>query len=382
MRQSVLFLWVAVAAPCMLCANCHCSDPQRSPNAADRVGGTPSQLWAQENPSPRHEPAEWTAPNPLLDPSFQTTTTEHFVMFHEPGAGYVAGACRTLECAYENFYDVFSQAGFDLSRSKDRLVWICFPGKSDFNTYALQAEGMDLSWLDGYYSTLTNRVAIVQRDQGVRRPERAVPSRGSGSEATVAAHRAPQDGVLAMAAAGQPFDVTRLTHEVAHQLSFNSGIQKRGMMYPLWISEGLATNFEFDGTGSAGLAHGNAARCNGLLGAYAAGELVPLRQFVVQTTVSPDLHVGRRTYAQAWGFFQFILVEYPESLRVYLQRVAKDYPAHRDAATMLAEFTEAFGSPDVLDGSWKAFLVRQAQQASANRSILSALPDAGAARTP
>jgi hypothetical protein len=185
-----------------------------------------------------------------------------------------------------------------------------------------------------------------------------------------------------MAAAGQPFDVTRLTHEVAHQLSFNSGIQKRGVMYPLWISEGLATNFEFDGTGSAGPAHGNTARCNGLLEAYAAGELVPLRQFVVQTTVSPDLHVGRRTYAQAWGFFQFILAEHPESLRVYLQRVAKNHPAHQDAATMLAEFAEVFGSPDVLEEAWKAFLVRQAQQASANRSIASALPDAGAARTP
>jgi hypothetical protein len=367
MRQFVLFLWVAVAAPCILCANCHCSEPQRSPNAVDRAGETPSPLWAQRTPSPRDDPAELTAPNPLLDASFQTTTTEHFVLFHEPGAGYVAGACRTLEYAYENFYGVFSKAGFDLSRSKDRLVWICFPRKSGFNRYALQAEGMDLSWLDGYYSTLTNRVAIVQRDQGVRRPEEAVPSRASSSEAVVAAPRSPQEGVLAMAAAGQPFDVTRLTHEVAHQLSFNSGIQKRGVMYPLWVSEGLATNFEFDGTGSAGLAHGNTARCNGLLEAYAAGELTPLRQFVVQTTVSPDLRVGRRTYAQAWGFFQFILAEHPADLRTYLQRRAKDHPNHQDAAAMLAEFTAAFGSPDALEASWNAFLARQAQQISARR---------------
>jgi hypothetical protein len=335
------------------------------------------------------------APNPLLDASFQTTTTEHFVLFHEPGAGYVAGACGTLEYAYEYFYDVFAKAGFDLSRSKDRLVWIGFPRKSGFNRYALQAEGMDLSWLDGYYSTLTNRVAIVQTDQKARRREEAVPPSGSGPEAVVAAHRSPREGVgsqtrssafggpvLAMAATGQQFDVTRLTHEVAHQLSFNSGIQKRGVMYPLWISEGLATNFEFDGTGSAGLEHCNTARCNGLLEAYAAGELVPLRPFVVQTTVAPDLHVGRRHYAQAWGFFQFILAEHPESLRIYLQRVAKNRPDHRDATTMLAEFTEAFGLPDALEESWKAFLVRQAQQASASRSVASTTPNTGATRTP
>jgi hypothetical protein len=204
---------------------------------------------------------------------------------------------------------------------------------------------MDLSWLDGYYSTLTNRVAIVQRDPGGRRLEEAVPSRAGSSGVAVAAHRSAQEGVLAMAA-GQPFDVTRLTHEVAHQLSFNSGIQKQGVMYPLWISEGLATNFEFDGTGSTGLAHGNAARCKGLLETYAAGELVPLRQFVVQTTVSPDLRAGRRTYAQAWGFFQFILAEHPAALRTYLQRMAEDHLSHPDAAAMLAEFTAAFGSPD------------------------------------
>jgi len=339
-------------------------------------------LRAQKAALPSREPAGLTAPNPLLDASFQSTTTEHFVLFHEPGAGYVAAACRTLEYAYEHFYDIFSQAGFDLGRSQDRLVWICFPRKSGFSQYALRAEGMDLSWLDGYYSTLTNRVAIVQRDQKALRSEEAVPPSGSGPEAVVAAHRSPQDGVLALPATEPQFDVTRLTHEVAHQLSFNSGIQKRGVMYPLWVSEGLATNFEFDGTGSAGLAHCNTARCKGLLEAYAAGELVPLRQFVVQTTVSPDLHVGRRCYAQAWGFFQFMLTEYPESLRLYLQRVANDHSDHRGPSTMLAEFTEVFGSPDALEGAWRAFLTRQAQQASAHRWAASAMPKGDTTSTP
>jgi len=372
MRQSVLLLQVAVAALGILCSNCHCSEPQRSASAISRAGVILPLQAAQNTSRPSGESVEATAPNPLLDASFQTTPTEHFVLFHEPGANYVAGACRTMEYAYENFYDVFSKAGFDPSRSKDRLVWICFPRKSSFSRYALQAEGMDLSWLDGYYSTLTNRVAVVQRDQKAPRPEEAAPPSGSGPETVVAAHRAPQDGVLAMAATGQQFDVTRLTHEVAHQLSFNSGIQKRGVTYPLWISEGLATNFEFNGTGGAGLEHGNTPRRNGLLEAYAAGELAPLRQFVVQTTVVPDLHVGRRYYAQAWGFFQFILTERPESLRIYLQRLARNRADHRDAATMLAEFMEAFGSPDALEAPWQAFLARQAEQASAGRVPTSA----------
>ncbi|MCX5646562.1 MAG: DUF1570 domain-containing protein [Phycisphaerae bacterium] len=310
-------------------------------------------------------------PGPGLLPgaSFETTATEHFVLFHEPDAGYVAGACRTLEYAYGHFYEVFSLAGFDLTRSEDRLVWLCFPQKSTFSEYALQVEGMDLSWLDGYYSTLTNRVAIVQTDQKARLRRKAAPEPpASDVPVAVAANRSPREGVLPMSAVGQRFDVTRLTHEVAHQLSFNSGIQKRGVAYPLWVSEGLATNFEFDTSVTAGLAHGNAARCQGLLEAYAEGNLVPLRQFVVQTTVPPDAQVGRRYYAQAWGFFQFVLTERPENLRTYLDRLAQTRPEHHDERALLAEFTEAFGAPEVLELSWNAFLASQAQQVSANRT--------------
>jgi len=76
------------------------------------VGATLLLQVAEKAPAPSGESAEPTAPNPLLDASFQTTTTEHFVMFHEPGAAYVAGACRTLEYAYGHFYAAFSQAGF------------------------------------------------------------------------------------------------------------------------------------------------------------------------------------------------------------------------------------------------------------------------------
>jgi hypothetical protein len=318
---------------------------------------------------------------PLLDASFATTATEHFLLFHEPDASYVAGACGTLEYAYGRFYEAFSQTGFDLSCSSDRLIWICFPQKSDFSKYALRVEGMDLSWLDGYYSTLTNRVAIVQpTDRKTRRPEETAGPSGSDVQVAVAANRSPHEGVLPLSAEGQRFDVTRLTHEVAHQLSFNSGIQKRGVIYPLWISEGLATNFEFDGSVTAGLEHGNAARCKGLLEAYAAGELVPLRQFVVQTTVPPDAHVGRCYYAQAWAFFQFVLTERPENLRTYLRRLAQKRPEHRDADTLLAEFVGAFGSPETLELAWNAFLARLAQQASAIRAGVSTRDCSGAAR--
>jgi len=394
MRQSVLLLFAVVGALCILCSSCRCSEHAGAREAAHQILGSQATLPVQKAALLGSESTDPETLVPLLDASFEATTTEHFVLLHEPDAAYVAGACRTLEYAYAHFYEVFAHAGFDLSRAKDRLLWICFPQKSGFSKYALRVEGMDLSWLDGYYSTLTNRVAVVQPDQKARQREEMPGLSKNEAAVAVAAHRSPHEGVgaglpsaenrtwgpsqaqnaalrhpvVAMSAVGQRFDVTRLTHEVAHQLSFNSGIQKRGVMYPLWVSEGLATNFEFDGSGTAGLDHCNTARCKGLLEAYAAGQLVPLREFVVQTTVPPDTHVGRRYYAQAWGFFQFILTERPENLRAYLYRLAEDHPEHRHASTMLNEFIEAFGSPETLELSWNAFLAHQAQEISSTRS--------------
>jgi hypothetical protein len=384
MRQSVFSGLAVAGALCVLCSNCRSSEPTGIPRAAQRVRASQAR-----RPAQRSAPVESDAPDSVLESLWpkvvwEGTATEHFMVLHQPRADYVAAAGETLEYAYRRFYDVFSQAGFDLSHATDRLVWICFPQKSDFSRYALKVEGMDLSWLDGYYSTLTNRVAIVQPDQKAGRPAEAVGPLGYGGSMAVAGHQSPDEAggpppppafggpALSTSASTAQLDVTRLTHEVAHQLAFNSGIQKRGVMYPLWVSEGLATSFEFDGSFTAGLEHRNPPRCNGLLEAYAAGQLTPLRQFVVQATVPPDVQAGRRYYAQAWGFFHFLLTERPQNLRAYLARLTEGGAERRDAGTMLGEFTWAFGSPESLELAWRAFLTQEAQQALSDRWVPSA----------
>jgi hypothetical protein len=218
---------------------------------------------------------------------------------------------------------------------------------------------MDLSWLDGYYSTLTNRVAIVQ-------PNRPMFALGEDHSLLEGQPRVPAlsqsgsgQGILPMPAGG--LDITRLTHELAHQLAFNSGLQKRSVMYPLWISEGLATNFEFVGSATASLERCHIVRCKSVLEMRASGELIPLRQFVVQASVPGDACLGRQCYAQAWAFFQYILTEPAEGLRLYLRELAQQPPGRRDSSVMLREFTMAFGPPDALAGSWHAFLDSQEQ---------------------
>lgn len=308
----------------------------------------------------------------LAGTPFRTTTSEHFTVIHDVQTDGISGMGTILESAYERFYSAFAQAGFELSRSPYRLVWVCLPRQSEFNKYALRAEGMDLSWLDGYYSTLTNRVAVVQPSVRISEPE---PARPSASEMRITlTSKTQSEEVLPMPSPERRFDMTRLTHELAHQLAFNSGLQKRGVMYPMWVSEGLATNFESAGPAHASAVPSNPARVRCLADALAAEQIVPLRQFVVQTRVPADARESRHHYAQAWALFRFMLTEHPENLRTYLSRTANLPAGRRDEDALLREFVEAFGTPEALETAWQAFVVRQVRQTTTGEQPAALLP--------
>ena len=357
MRSLGICLFLAAVVLCSPCSTCRCSD-QKQP--------------AQTAPSPSPDLVDLTVIKSLLGESTQVSTTDHFAIVHEVGANYIPGTSRTLEVGYTQFYQVFSLAGFDLTRSADRLAWVCFPQQSKFDEYALRVEGTDLSWLDGYYSTLTNRVAVVEPSPRLPQRDKADASaKSDGNSADSAANADRHEEVLAMSAVDSQMDIARLTHELAHQLAFNSGLQKRGIMYPFWVSEGLATNFEFDWLVGTGFANCSTARRDCLIRSREAGELIPLRQFVVQLKSPANASRSRRYYAQAWAFFQYLLTERSENLRNYLVRLSKLAPGQRTPKTLLREFTDSFGSPEEIESSWNAFLDRQAQQAQASAASIS-----------
>lgn len=355
-RLGALFCLAAVVL-CSLCPVSRCSEkkqPARSSSAASK------------------DRDDLAIVRSLLGESAETSTTPHFAIIHEPGANYVSGTGKTLEQAYKQFYAAFSDAGFELVQSPDRLIWVCFPQQSRFNEYARQVEGTDLSWLDGYYSTLTNRVAVVEPSPRVSEPNKAAVPPKSNRWTDSGTHRQRREDVLPMSADESQVDKARLTHELAHQLAFNSGLQKRGVMYPFWVSEGLATNFEFEGPMGGGFENCSTARRDCLLKSCAAGELTPLAEFVVQTNVPAGAAQSRRYYAQAWAFFQYLLTERSENLRHYLHVVAALSPGRRRSDVLLREFTNAFGTPEEMEPSWDAFLDRQAQLARVEESSSSA----------
>src|SRR5690606_31731957 len=134
----------------------------------------------------------------------------------------------------------------------------------------------DMSWSQGYYSARTNLVALADPDHHSRRGTGLrILDAGSGA-ASITFASASEDAVPSLHHAG----ARRTTHEVAHQLAFDSGLQRRGVMYPLWVAEGLATTFEVEVGGVMGPGQDNPVRRHRLEEAYASSSLLPIETLI------------------------------------------------------------------------------------------------------
>jgi hypothetical protein len=149
----------------------------------------------------------------------------------------------------------------------------------------------------------------------------------------------------------------RIRHEAAHQLAYSVGLMKRGVMYPLWLAEGLATSFETCGEDAAVLTADNPTRRADLLCALRNGRLAPLEELVVMAHLpSADNQTAVALYAQSWGFWQFLLRTRCRPLQRYMASLAHLPMGRRLPQRLRGEFVEAFGEIDPLEAHWRRYL--------------------------
>jgi hypothetical protein len=254
--------------------------------------------------------------------------TRHFLIVSDDQA-WANELGGILEQAAESFRRSYGANGFDVPAPRDSLTWLCFSSPAQYDQYTHHADGNALSYLDSFYSAGSNQVVLV-------RPE------GRPLATTQPVSR------LRMG------EVVRATHELAHQLAFNCGLMKRGVMYPLWVSEGLATNFEADDRGHWGPDSCNRQRIDALAGALRRGRLLSLGDLAALTRPGQGA-IGREQYAQAWALWRFMMERHREKLKAYLATLAQLPPGRRDDATLRCEFLEAFGPLAPLEAQWQQY---------------------------
>jgi hypothetical protein len=281
---------------------------------------------------------------------YSTRTSEHFLVVYNTDHRWAQERCDVLDRTHRRFYEAFEAAGFSPRPLPDKLVCVMFERSQQFERYAMSADRINMSWSRGYYSARTNRVAFF--DERGEQANAGGDTGDNGNSMTLLS-ATPKDSDTDSDA----LNLAKTTHEAAHQIAFNSGLQTRGVMYPLWVSEGLATCFELEPDGRFGPEYDNATRRRHLLTALNRGELVSLSELAGMSKLpTNDARRVTVTYAQSWGMFKFLFERRPEQLRQYLATLAAMPAGARSSDALRQEFLNAFGSIQSLEREWADFL--------------------------
>lgn len=142
-------------------------------------------------------------------------------------------------------------------------------------------------------------------------------------------------------------NVVTMIHEIAHQLSFNTGLLSRDADIPMLVSEGLATMAEPSGTSTVpAFSEVNRARVAVMEQLLRAkrGRWIPLKNLIESDDAfdAPDDATVQMAYSQAWLFWDSVVrqARFREKLGPYLERVN----AQRNPAKRLEDFVASFGS--------------------------------------
>jgi hypothetical protein len=140
-------------------------------------------------------------------------------------------------------------------------------------------------------------------------------------------------------------NIGTVMHEVAHQLSFNTGMLNREGDVPIWLAEGLATYCEStDDSMWKGIGAPNPERLMPLAAMVRANaKFIPLFDMVSSDGFlrePKDLNGVLLAYAQSWALFRWLMEDRPEQLRYYLSMIYwRKTGEHR-----VADFGQAFGA--------------------------------------
>lgn len=208
-----------------------------------------------------------------LPAEFRVYQTAHFVICHNTTDAYVEWVGSLFEQAYTGFYAYWKNKGRDLEESRFPLTAVVFANQRSFAEFARPDVGDLVDAVIGYYSLQSNRMITYFLENAERR-------------------------------------IATLVHEAVHQLSYNSGLQRRMADNPYWVSEGLATFFETpDGSAKGwrnigGVNTVNLARFREYLPNRPADSLLTLVRDDARFRNPAE---ATSAYAEAWALNYFLL---------------------------------------------------------------------------
>jgi hypothetical protein len=271
--------------------------------------------------------------------------TAHFLIQHDASPAWGIALGEHLESLARQFYRQMAVLG---ARQQETLVapapldWLCL-------TAGASRDPQTRTRLKANYDTRLHRTELVWTSE----------NDGSDDDETFSADASAfePDG-LTFQGNNRRMMFTRLSHEIAHQLAFDCGLQKRGVMYPLWLAEGLATNFESpdDEVHFLGPNTSRSGRLRQLADRKALMSVSKLIAITTPQGLSEDDRID--FYAQAWGLFRYLAIERTSDLTAHLSKLASLPCGQRTPAELEEEVRCSFGPLPQLEKAWLAWLTQ------------------------
>lgn len=302
--------------------------------------------------------------------------TAHFVTLSDCDAAWTREKSALLERAHHQFFRWVDQIGLDVLPPEKKLLCIIFADYEQYRGFAERVDNVDAPWAGGYFATGSNRVVLFDDRQSppileamgklseheerlAQTRERASQARRNGLDTvadalTEAADRldtevrANKDRIRAHT---ERMSTAKTIHESVHMLSYNTGLQRQGRVYPFWVSEGMATAFETgDPARPFGPRESYEAREESFDRVLSEGKLIPLEKVVtVPAGIAGADQLGDPVYAQSYMLFSYLSRTSPDAMKRYLQELNKLPSGYYTAEYHQSLFEQHFGRIDALE---------------------------------
>lgn len=267
---------------------------------------------------------------------FQIHESKHYVIAYNTTRTYAKWCSSLLERLQKAFIAYWKKKGCDVHEPEEPLVVLVFSDRQSYERYAKAELGTGLGNAIGYYSILTNRIAMYDLT-GMQQLRKQNSRRGSMHDISR----------LLSQRAAEPL-VATIVHEATHQISYNSGLQKRLADNPAWLSEGLAVFFETPDLKSnrswTGIGKVNYSRWDRFRQNANNGKAGDLRSLIANDERISTSRTAVDAYAEAWAWTYFLIKWHPEKYVAYLKTISeKPQLAVDKPQTRLADFQKHFG---------------------------------------
>lgn len=312
-------------------------------------------------------------------PGFARYETEHFIIFSDCDREWTISRARLLDRTYYQFHRMMRRLGLEGVPPAEKLQCVLIDRHEDYAAFARRFDGVDAAWIAGYYASRNNRVVFYNDADS---PAFRVASQQLDEFRTVAAKAEKRASEARRSNAGKPIDeleeqaqrirehietetvrlesevltasVTKSTHEAAHLIAFNCGLQSRAHQYPFWLTEGLATCFETLAPDRPfGPDEPFAEREREFREAMSRDRLITLEAFVSMNNVpGEDAETARVMYAQAYALFRYLFRYEREKLAAYFRDIMLEPPGMISTRRHGEMFIARFGDPARLERQW------------------------------